>query len=249
MPSRFPILFVSWRDPQSHSIIPVGRLIHLDQAGLYEFAYIRKAEEAKRHGFLPFVDFPYLGQYYLSVSSFRSLQIGCLPTNRPEFPEYITGLGLSQENSDPMQILARTSGRRETDQIEMFPLPLTGPTIRCFCHHCLIRGIRYMPQPFVEERIARLKTNEPLLILWDAQNTFDPAALAVRTQDCVLLGYLPAYLNEDMWKTSFLVPTVPGIRRASQSASSRRAPSAALSSRRMLAQGLHSLFVGRLSTD
>ncbi len=196
---RTPVLFVTWRSPKTHSIIPVGRLIYRDDK-LYEFAYINKAQEAVHQGFMPFLDFPYLGQFYLSHQLFPLFANRVLPVNRPEFREYIGALGLSQENADPMHILARTGGRRETDQIEMFPLPFPDPQTGAFVTHCLIRGIRYMPQPFVEERIARLNPNEPLMILWDAQNEFDSAALTVRTQDCVLLGYLPAYLKRELWQ-------------------------------------------------
>ena len=42
--------------------------------------------------------------------------------------------------------------------------------------------------------------NELLYLLWDAQNEVDPAAIAVRTKDCALLGYLPAYLTRDIWQ-------------------------------------------------
>lgn len=199
MSPQTPVLFVTWRSPKTHSIIPVGRLIYRDDK-LYEFAYINKAQEAVHQGFMPFLDFPYLGQFYLSHQLFPLFANRVLPVNRPEFREYIGALGLSQENADPMHILARTGGRRETDQIEMFPLPFPDPQTGAFVTHCLIRGIRYMPQPIVEDRIAGLRPQEPLFLLWDAQNKQDPAALAVRTGDYVLVGYLPAYLNREMWE-------------------------------------------------
>jgi len=194
---RPPVLFVTWRSPKTHSIIPVGRLIYRDDK-LYEFTYIKKAQEAIQQGFMAFLDFPYLGQFYLSHQLFPLFSNRVMPVSRPEFREYIGALGLSQENADPMHILARTGGRRETDQIEMFPLPLSDPQTGAFATHCLIRGIRYMPQPVVEERIADLRPHEPLFLLWDAQNELDPTSLAVRTRDYVLLGYLPAYLSREM---------------------------------------------------
>jgi len=197
MSPRPPVLFVTWRSPKTHSIIPVGRLIYRDDK-LYEFTYIKKAQEAIQQGFMAFLDFPYLGQFYLSHQLFPLFANRVLPVNRPEFREYIGALGLSQENADPMHILARTGGRRETDQIEMFPLPLSDPQTGAFATHCLIRGIRYMPQPVVEERIADLRPHEPLFLLWDAQNELDPTSLVVRTRDYVLLGYLPAYLSREM---------------------------------------------------
>jgi len=195
---RSPVLFVTWRDPQTHSILPVGRLIYRDEDGLYEFAYVHKAQEAAQQGFLPFLDFPHFGNYYLSHQLFPLFANRVLPSKRPEFRHYTRALGLHEKTLNPMHILSRTGGRRETDQIEMFPLPLPDPRNGTFVTHCLLRGIRYMPQPFVEERIALLNPNEPLVILWDAQNEFDSAALTVRTLDYVLLGYLPAYLNKEL---------------------------------------------------
>jgi len=206
MSPRSPVLFVTWRSPKTHSIIPIGRLIYRDEDELYEFAYIRKAQKARQKGFLPFLDFPYLGNFYLSHQLFPLFANRVLASTRPEFNAYAGGLGLSAETANPMQILARTGGRRETDQIEMFPLPLPDPQTGAFVTHCLIRGIRYMPQPFVEERIACLNPNEPLMILWDAQNEIDAAALTVRTLDSVLLGYLPAYLKWELWQLLIACP-------------------------------------------
>ena len=195
---RHPILFVSWRSPRTHTIHPVGRLVYRDDLGLYEFVYIRKALEAAEEGFLPFLEFPDLGRIYLGQKLFPLFANRVLSGNRPEFRGYTEALGLSAETADPMRILARTGGRRETDQIEMFPLPLPDAETGAYTTHCLIRGIRYMPQPFVEQRIARLERGEPLLLLWDAQNEVDPNAVAVRTRDFAMLGYLPAYLTRDV---------------------------------------------------
>ncbi len=199
MSPQTPVLFVTWRSPKTHSIIPVGRLIYRDDK-LYEFAYINKAQEAVHQGFMPFLDFPYLGQFYLSHQLFPLFANRVLPTNRPEFREYTRALGLSADTADPMRILARTGGRRETDQLEMFPLPLPDPDTGVFVTLWLLRGIKYMPQPFVEDRIASLEANDPLMLLLDVQNECDGNAIAVRTQDGVLLGYLPAYLTEEVRK-------------------------------------------------
>jgi len=199
MAPRHPVLFVSWRSPQTRSVHSVGRLIYRDDLGLYEFVYIHRALEAGREGVLPFLEFPEIGGLYLSQELFPLFANRVLPTNRPDFGEYTGALGLSADTANPMLILARTGGRRETDQIEMFPLPLPDKDTGAYVTHCLLRGVRYM-QPAVEGRISRLQHNEPLFLLWDMQNDVDPAAIAVRTQDFAFLGYLPAYLNRDLWQ-------------------------------------------------
>jgi hypothetical protein len=198
MRPQLPILFVSWRSPRTRTIHPVGRLVYREDQGLYEFVYIRKALEAAEEGFLPFLEFPDLDRIYLSRKLFPLFANRILSNNRPEFREYTEALGLSAESADPMRILARTGGRRETDQIEMFPLPEPDDGSGAYVTHCLIRGIRDMPQPFVEQRIAQLERDEPLFLLWDTQNEVDPNAVAVRTRDFMMLGYLPAYLARDV---------------------------------------------------
>jgi hypothetical protein len=55
-----------------------------------------------------------------------------------------------------------------------------------------------MPHPTAEARIARLTVGEQLFVMLDLQNPVDPKAIAVRTADNVLIGYLPAYLATDL---------------------------------------------------
>lgn len=197
-PSTAPTLFVSWRSPQTRSIHPVARIVFHPDKKLYEFSYIRAAEAALSQGFLPFLEFPTLGKVYYSDKPFPLLANRLMPPSRPEFPGFLTSLGLP-ESAHPMQILARTGGRRETDQIEMFPLPVSDVE-GCYFTYCLIRAIRYMPQPMTEERITKLKQGDQLLLMWDAQNPVDPHAVAVRTEDYHIVGFLPAYLTGDVWK-------------------------------------------------
>jgi hypothetical protein len=177
----------------------VARLDFKADRGLYEFAYIRAALKAVKEGFVPFLEFPDLNKVYYSDKPFPLIANRLMPNSRPEYAEFLASLGLSAE-SDPMTILARSGGRRETDQIEFFPMPAPEAATGCYSTHCLLRAIRYMPQPMVEERIARLKPGEKLFVMWDTQNEYDPHAVAVRTNDNYLLGYLPAYLTGDIWK-------------------------------------------------
>jgi hypothetical protein len=57
-----------------------------------------------------------------------------------------------------------------------------------------------MPQPETERRIARLQPDEKLFVMWDTQNTADPTAIALRTDDNFMVGYLPAYFTGDAQK-------------------------------------------------
>jgi hypothetical protein len=196
----YPVLFVSWRSPKSRRIYPVGRLVCDPTTHLYEFNYIRSVENAVRDGFTPFPEFPRLNAVYRSRQLFPLFANRVMPSSRPNYSEFLNSLGLSAEDANPMLILARSGGTSQTDHIELFSLPIQDRTTSCFVTHCLIRAIRYMPRPWVEERIARLQRNDKLFVMADTQNVVDPACLAVRTEDYVTVGFLPAYLTTDLWR-------------------------------------------------
>src|SRR5690606_27364021 len=61
----------------------------------------------------------------------------------------------------------------------------------------LLRGVRYMSQG-VEERIEALAPGDRLLCMLDFQNAYNPRAIALRTEDQHLLGYMPDYLVSDI---------------------------------------------------
>jgi len=193
-----PALFVSWRSPKTRAVLPVARIVFHSDRSLYEFAYIRAAEQAREQGFLPFLEFPDLHRIYLSEKPFPLLANRLMPHGRPEHAGFLASLGLTP-SAHPMEILARTGGQRTTDQIALFPMPAPDAN-GCYLTYCLVQAIRYMPQPGTEERIARLQPGDPLFMMGDVQNPVDPAAIALRTEDNHLVGYLPAYLAGDAWK-------------------------------------------------
>lgn len=195
-----PILFVTWRSPKTRAVLPVARIVFHPDRKLYEFAYIRAAEQVGDQGFLPFLEFPDLRRAYLSDKPFPLLANRLMPQGRPEHVGFLASLGLTP-SAHPMEILARTGGQRATDQIALFPVPAPDAT-GCYMTHCLVQAIRYMPQPGTEERIDQLRPGEMLFMMWDVQNTVDPKAITLRTADNYLIGYLPAYLAGDAWKLS-----------------------------------------------
>lgn len=195
---EYPTLFVSWRSPQTRLIHPVGRLALDAATHRYEFRYIASVYKARNDGFTPFPEFPALDAVYRSTQLFPLFANRVMPASRPGYSTFLQTLGLPADSAHPMAILARTGGRRETDQIELFPLPMLEAASGCYITHCLLRSIRYMVQPLVEERVARLQVGEQLFVMPDPQNLVDPNAIAVRTADNVMIGYLPAYLTTDL---------------------------------------------------
>lgn len=193
-----PTLFVTWRSPTSRAVLPVARIIFHTDRKLYEFSYIRGVKQARMQGFLPFLEFPDLDRAYLSDKPFPLLANRLMPHGRPEHAGLLISLGLPP-SAHPMLILARTGGQRTTDQVALFPMPAPDAD-GCYMTYCLVQAIRYMPQPSTEDRITRLQHNEKLFMMGDRQNAADPMAIALRTEDNHLIGYLPAYLTGDAWR-------------------------------------------------
>ncbi len=194
---EYPQLFVSWRSPKTRLVHPVGRLTHDPATHGYEFCYIRAVAGATADGFVPFPEFPSLQVFYRAHNLFPLFANRVMPKSRPDYRSFLDALGLSPETADPMVILARTGGTRQTDQIELVPVPKPAAD-GCYSTHCLLRAVKYMPEPAVGGRLELLRRGERLLMFDDWQNPADRFAIGVRTEDNYMVGYLPAYLTIDV---------------------------------------------------
>jgi len=187
-------LFVAWRPAEKHAgWRPVGRLDH--DGGLYHFLY---TQGAKSGGFHPFTGMNNLETVYESEELFPLFANRLLPTSRPEYEAFMRWSGFDPDNPPgPIVVLGVTEGIRQTDAVEVFPCPVPDSE-GCYINKFFLHGIRWMGRAAVE-RMNRLQVNEPLKLLFDFQNTFDPQAVAVRTDDDrVMLGYVPRYLARDV---------------------------------------------------
>lgn len=200
MSSPPPVLFVAWQNPEKRGIRVVGRLRKILVGGKsrYEFAYVKGALDAHtEYGFRPFLAFPELQDAYYSDTLFPFFTNRVLRSTRRDYPAYIEDLGLTLEDATPERILARSGGKRMTDQVEIFAPPQRDPESDLDEMFFLLRGLRYMPAG-TEERIARLAPGDRLCCMLDFQNPQNQCAVALRTGDNHLLGYMPDYLVEDV---------------------------------------------------
>ncbi len=184
-------LYVAWQDPTTRAIEPVGRLDRLcgAPADTYEFRYLRRA--VTLDGFRPFLSFPDLQRTYRSSYLFPLFENRLMPRTRADYPDFVRALGLG-EDADPFEVLARSEGRRQTDNIEVFPEPtLEGGAVRCLF---LVHGIRHIPG--AEEAVDSLAVGERLSIVPDPQNPADRWAVGLRDGGFRLLGWVPRYLTE-----------------------------------------------------
>ena len=190
-----PALFVNWQDESSRRIFPVGRLVTLTSGG-YEFAYIAAAREAQQFGFVPFVAFPDLTRVYRAPELPAFFKNRVLQPGRPDYPQHLLELGLDSATATPIEILARSGGRRVTDPLEVFAelVPsLDGSRVET---HFFVRGVRH--HAGAEEAVTQLQPGAFLRLHPEPGNAFNPKAHLLACHDERCVGYVPDYLVEDL---------------------------------------------------
>jgi HIRAN domain len=186
-------LFVAWQDPDSRKWLPVGRLTR-DNGG-YRFVYTQGARESKR--FRPFGSMGDLDATYVSDELFPLFANRILPKSRPEYQDFLRWLGLSKEQHDALELLARSGGLRGTDTLEIFPCP--EPTAdNEYQVFFFVHGLRYLTSEN-QAHVRSLQSGEELFLMRDIQNPSDPMALLLRTGDPMsLVGYCPRYYSAEL---------------------------------------------------
>lgn len=184
-------------EPTNGGWSPIGRL-EFDH-GTYRFVYTKGARTAV--GFTPFSGMENLEEIYESNELFPVFANRLLPKSRPEYDAYLQWSGFDPANPpDPIAVLGVTEGIRRTDMIELFPCPVPDAT-GCYLNKFFLHGLRYMPTS-AKERVQSLKEGEPLYLMPDLMNETDNNAVALRTMEGerFMLGYVPRYLAQDVWK-------------------------------------------------
>ncbi|MGY6278130.1 HIRAN domain-containing protein [Methylomonas sp. MgM2] len=165
------------------------------QNGSYCFSYTQGALASPR--------FKYLGrmrdlhQRYVSHELFPLFSNRVLSRSRPEYPDYVRWLAIEpDQQDDPMQLLARSGGRRATDELCVYPKPEVNADgeIELFFFS---NGLRYLDQADLQ-RINSLKVGDRLSLRPEDDNVKDRFALRLETEEPVKVGYCPRYLNRDL---------------------------------------------------
>lgn len=187
------VLYIAWQDPETRLWHTVGQLSR--ENDLYTFAYTQGALASPR--------FKYLGRMrdlhknYYSHELFPLFANRVLNSSRPEYPDYVRWLAMNPATeSDPMQLLARSGGKRATDELCVYPHPemnAQGEMELFFLSH----GLRYLDQASLE-RIGQLQIGDQLALRREADNEHDCYALVLETDEPIKVGYCPRYLNRDL---------------------------------------------------
>lgn len=188
--------FVVWQDPVTRELVRVGELTARGDGNkrTYEFSYTSEAATHPR--FRPFPAFPDLDRTYRQAELFAFFQNRVMSPRRPDYPEYLSALGLSSAQADPVELLARTGGGRATDTIQVVPAPVTEEHQEVL--HFLVSGVRYMDPEGV--RLAQLEPGAKLCLRPEPDNDSDPRAVLLDARTDEPVGYIPSYLLDYLHK-------------------------------------------------
>lgn len=202
-------VFLAWQDPRSRHWCPVGRLT--SDGKLFTFVYTQGAMEAQAAGtFSPLTAFPDLRKEYQSERLFPLFQNRLLPESRPDYDDFLKWLSLSKEAATPLVVLARSGGRRATDNLEVFACPERLPDAT-YETHFFVHGLSHMPKASLLKSES-LVVGERLLIAKDIQNPLDPNAMLLRTEgEPVVIGFCPRYLCGELQDLMHLGESEPMV--------------------------------------
>jgi HIRAN domain len=187
-------LYLAWRQPEFRWW-PIGRLEHQDD-GLYVFRYTGGAEAAAEEaGFQPLLSFPDLHTTYVSRELFPLFRNRLMAEDRERFTDFANWLGLPGE-TDPMVLLGRSGGRRETDMFEVFSAPEPNTEGR-YRMSFFVHGLSYRPDQ-AKALALELTPGEPLILEPDPGNPVHSRALRILARNGQHIGFAPRYLCDDL---------------------------------------------------
>lgn len=204
--SRPRDLVVSWQDPRTRNVHPVG-LLQYDGAATYAFTYIHNVLSIP--DFRPLLGFPDLYAFYEAEHLFPLFAQRVMDARRPDFARYVDRLGLS-EDATPWEQITRSEGRRQGDTLQLLPVPAVEQDVLT-CRF-LVNGIRHVSsQPArlrdatvsvtreqVDAALQALRVGSPLVLLDEPGNPKNPAAIITADSAQTPLGYVPDLLVADV---------------------------------------------------
>lgn len=187
-------LHVTWRNPASGRIVPVGLLVEycIDGMPSYSFAYLQVVRSLD--GFRPLPGFPRLDIRYDSTDLFPLFTNRLMQPRRPDYDEYLRRLDLD-DDTEPFELLGRSEGIRTTDRLEVFAEP-TATTDGRIEFLFFVRGIRHLED--AEDAVDELAAGDGLSIHKDPQNPINPRAFQLAGPSDHRIGWLPDYLVEEI---------------------------------------------------
>ncbi len=201
-------VFLAWQDAiKTRAWYPIGRLDADVPAHHFVFNYTRGAERAaKEAGLQPLEAFPNLYQRYESAELFPLFRNRILSREREDFAELLRLLDLRPEQADPLTLLTMTEGRRQTDNLQVFPKITLAPDGAFHCRFFL-HGWRHVNEA-AQKRLDGMTDGELLRVAVELNNPATGLAVQLQTNDYHMVGWAPRYLVNDLVR---MIVETPGI--------------------------------------
>jgi hypothetical protein len=180
-------LYVAWQNEDSREWIPVAKLEQVEKG--YRLTYTNGARRCP--GFSGLGRMSALDKVYYSNELFPFFSNRMIGKSRPEYKKYLQWLDLDNFDGDPMSVMGVTGGLRATDSFELIPQPrlVDGKMTLNF----FPKGVRHLAFSALEE-IDKLQVGAKLCLMCDIQNSSDPKALALRSEEQkIIVGYIARY--------------------------------------------------------
>lgn len=176
-------LAVTWQHPRTRTYHAVGLLAQVEH--LYRFDYLAAATEVL--GPRRLLGFPDLDRIYRSGTLFPLFAERLMDPARPDRPRLLEALSLDAL-ATPMEVLARSGGRRTGDTLELLPEPDVAQDGTTTCLF-LVHGARHVEG--ADAAIDRLFRGQELVLADDPTNPVNPMAVRVEDRDAQPLGWVP----------------------------------------------------------
>lgn len=190
--SRRSLLLV-WQNPENRLFVKVGQLDLLAD-GRFAFHYLPGAGTDPQ--FLELDEYPERQAVYVSdeMPVFFSNRI--MSADRSSYGQYLQWLGVENVAAAdlPIEVLARTGGRRVTDTFHILDLPEKLDS--SFSSRFFVSGVRHTVD--ADEILAALDSGASLSLEMEESNQINPRAVLVNTLDGRKVGYVPDWLCGDV---------------------------------------------------
>lgn len=183
-------LLLIWKDPETRRNYTVGKLTRGD---CFTFQYYGEAENAEEAGWKLLGAFPTYREYR-SNTMFPVFSSRLPDKKRRDIQNILEKYGLMEY--DEFELLRRSGARLPIDTYEFID-PIS-PDDKEVTREFYITGIRYHSACQGSDcgALPGVKVGDILLLEEEPENTYDPMAIRVLTQEQKVLGYVPRYYNK-----------------------------------------------------
>lgn len=189
-------LYLIWKSKENRRQYIIGELSRNDSN--YEFRYCDEVFEAQKEGFTPLVSFPELESVYCSKALFPVFESRLPDKKRKDMESILNKYELDEY--EPYQLLKRSGGRLPIDNLYFVEpiLEVSGSFKRKF--H--VAGARhYIGCKSIDcDKSLEIDIGEAVILEPEPTNKMDKYAVKVLNPKRQMLGYIPRYYSESIYR-------------------------------------------------